>query len=65
MLRANDIVPRNIEPLEPQVHTLDTLSISKTSSRKGEYSKLKKEAKSGSESDDKDSMREKNPLVRF
>ena len=65
MLHANDIVRRNPEPLEPQEHTLDTLPISKTSSGKGEYFKLKKEAESGSESDDEVSMREKALLVRF
>ena len=65
MLRANDIVPRNPEPLEPQAHTLDTSPISETSSGKGKYSKLKKEAESRFESDDEDSMREKALLVCF
>ena len=66
MLRANDIVPRNPDLLESQEHTLDTPSISETSSGKGEYSeysKLKKEAEPESESDDEDSMREKVLLV--
>jgi hypothetical protein len=63
MLRANDIVPQNPEPLEPQVHTLDTLP---TSSGKGEP-RVKKEGESraGSETDDEDSIREKALLVRL
>ena len=65
MLRANDIVPRNIEPLELQEHTPNTPSVSEASSRNREYSKLKKEAESGSESDDEVSMREKALMVRF
>ena len=65
MLRANDIVPRNPEPLKHQEHTLDTLPISETSSGKGEYSILKREAESGPESDDEVSMREKALMVRF
>ena len=67
MLRANDIVPQNAEPLEPQENTLDTPSISETSSGKGDCSKLKKEpeAESGSESDDGDSIRETALLVCF
>jgi hypothetical protein len=65
MLRANDIVPRNPELLESQEHTLDTPPIAETSSGNGEYSKLKREAESGSDSDDEDSMREKVLLVRF
>ena len=61
MLHANGIVPRNPKLLESQEHTLDTT----LSSGKGEYSELKKEAKSASESDDEDSKREKALLVRF
>jgi hypothetical protein len=69
MLRANDIAPRNPEPLEPpsQERTLNTPLTSETSSGKGEHFKVKKEADSetGSETDDEDSMREKALLVRF
>ena len=65
MLRANDIVPRNPEPLEPQEHTHGTLRTSNTSG-KGKHSKVKREAdESGLETDDEDSMREKALLVRF
>ena len=63
MLRANDIVPRNPEPLEPQENALDTPPTSETFSGKGEQ--VKEEVESGSESDDEDSMREKALLVRF
>jgi hypothetical protein len=63
MLRANGIVPRNSKPQE---HNLDTPSTSKTSSEKGENSKVKKEAESDSEIDsDEDGIREKALLVRF
>jgi len=66
MLRANDIVPQNPEPREPQEHTLDTPPISETSSRKGEHSKVKEEVESGSESEtDEDSMREKALLAEL
>jgi hypothetical protein len=58
MLRANDIVP-------PQEHALETPPISETSSRKGEYIKVKRDVESGSEIDDEDSLsiREKVLLV--
>lgn len=66
MLRANDIAPRNPEPLVPQVRTLDTPPTCGTSSRKGEHFKVKREAvESGSETGDEDSMREKALLVCF
>ena len=67
MLRVNDIVPQNSEPLESQEHALNTPPTSKTSSRKGEHSKVKEEVESGSEIDDEDSMslREKALLVCF
>jgi hypothetical protein len=61
MLRANDIVPRNPDPIEP----LDA----ETSSGIGDHSKAKMEIKSESDSDseieDEDSMREKALLVSF
>ena len=62
MLRANDIAPRNPETLEA---ALDTPPTFKTSSRDEEHSKVKKEAESGSEIDDDDSIRVKALLVRF
>ena len=62
MLRANDIVPRNPEPFEPQEYTPLT---SEMSTRKGENSKVKKEVESGSDTDDDDRIREKALLVRF
>jgi hypothetical protein len=67
MLRANDIVPRNPEPFEPQVHALDPPPTSEMSSGRGEHSKVKKEVESGPEFDDsdEDSRREKTLLVRF
>ena len=68
MLRANDIVPRNPEPLEPQVHTHDIPTTSGTSIGKGETSKVKREAVEeglGSDTDDENSMREKALLVCF
>ena len=67
MLVANDIVPRNPEPLGPQEHALDTPSTSEIFSGKGKHSRVKKETGSGSGTDDsdEDSMREKALLVRF
>lgn len=66
MLHANDIVPRNPEPLRPQEHALDTLPTSEMSTGKGENSKVKKEAEVSSDTEDDDSMiREKALLVRF
>ena len=68
MLRANDIVPRNPEPLEPQVHTHDIPTTSGTPIGKGETSKVKREAVEeglGSDTDDENSMREKALLVCF
>ena len=67
MLRANDIVPRNPEPLEPQKSALDTVTPpkSETSSGKGKHFNVKKEVESGLEIDDKDSIKEKALLVRF
>ena len=62
MLRANDIVPRNPEPFEPQEHIPLT---SEMSTGKGENSKVKKEVESGSDTDDDDRIREKTLLVRF
>ena len=63
MLHANDIVPRNPEPLASQ-EALDTPPISETSSGKGKQRfKVEKEVESGSE--DEDSMKEKALLVRF
>ena len=62
MLRANDIAPRNPEFLKT---ALDTPPTSETPSRNVEHSKVKKEAESGSEIDDDDSIREKALLVRF
>jgi hypothetical protein len=64
MLHANGIVPRSPEPQE---RNLDTPSTSKTSSGKGNHSKVKKEAEFDSDFDDfdEDSMREKALLVRF
>ena len=64
MLLANDIVPRNPEPLEPQESALDAAAPS-TSETKGEHFKVKKEVESGLESDDEDSIREKALLVGF
>ena len=65
MLRANDIVPRNPD-LELHKPPLGTPTISETSSRKEEFSKVKKEAESCQENDDSDvSMREKALLVCF
>ena len=67
MLRANDIVPRNPELLEPQKSALDAVTPpkSETSSGKGKYFNVKKEVESGLEIDDKDSIKEKALLVRF
>ena len=69
MLLANDIVPRNPELFEPQEHTLHSTPVtSEMSTGKGESSKVKKEAKSRSVTDDDDSddrIREKALLVRF
>lgn len=66
MLRANDIVPRNPEPLAPQKRALDTPSTSQMSTRMGEQFKVKKEADgSGSDTDDEDSIKEKALLVCF
>ena len=64
MLRANDIVPQNSEPLEPQGHALNTFE---TSSVKEEYFEMKKEVESESEIYDEESlnMRENALLVRF
>ena len=62
MLRANDIAPRNPELLEA---ALDTPPTSETSSSNEEHFRVKKEAESGSEIDDDDSIREKALLVRF
>ena len=64
MLLANDIVPRNPEPLEPQESALDAAALS-TSETKGEHFKVKKEVESGIESDDEDSIREKALSVCF
>jgi hypothetical protein len=67
MLRANDIVPRNPDPL--QVDPLDALPTPETSSGIGDHSKAKREIGSESDSDseieDEDSMREKALLVGF
>ena len=65
MLRANDIVPRNLEALEHQEpETLDTPPASEMSLGKREQGyKVEKEVEFGS--DDEDSMREKALLVRF
>ena len=67
MLRANDIVPRNPEPLELQNSALDAVTPpkSETSSGKGKDFNVKKEVESGLEIDDKDSIKEKALLVRF
>ena len=67
MLRANDIVPRNPEHLEPQKSGFDAVTPpkSETSSGKGKYFNVKKEVESGLEIDDKDSIKEKALLVRF
>jgi hypothetical protein len=66
MLRANDIVPRNPEPIfEPQEYILNTHLTSEVSAGMGESSKVKKEAESGSDTGDEDSIREKALLVRY
>ena len=67
MLLANDIVPRNPEPLEPQESVLDaaTPPTSETSSGKQKHIKVEKDVESGLESDDEESITEKALLVRF
>ena len=67
MLRANDIAPRNPEPVKHQENTLDTPPPSENSSGKEERSEIKKETESGEEDDDSDDdrIREKALLVRF
>jgi hypothetical protein len=64
MLHANDIVPRNPEPLEPQEYALDTVT-PETSSGKGKQFKVEKDVESGLETDDEESMKEKALLVCF
>ena len=61
MLRANDIVPRNLE-----LPGHDSPPAREMSSGKGEYSKVKKGVESGPETDsesDEDSKRDKALLV--
>ena len=67
MLLANETVPRDPEPPEPQESALDAVAppTSETSSGKGKHLEVKKEVESGFETDDEDSMREKALLVRF
>jgi hypothetical protein len=65
MLRANDIIPRNPEPLKSQAHALETPPASETSSRKGEYTKVKSDVESGSDDEDSLNRREKALLVCF
>ena len=67
MLRAIDIIPRNPETPKPRTHGLETPPTSETSSRKGEYTKVKRDDESGSEIDDEDSLSriEKALLVCF
>ena len=67
MLCAIEIVPRNPKLLQPQEHTLGTLTMSETSLGKGKNSKVKMEEESGEEIDDSDEdcMKEKALLVRF
>ena len=67
MLRANDIVPRNAEPLVPQESALDvaTPPTSETSLGKRKHFKVEKDVESGLESDDEESIREKALLVCF
>ena len=67
MLRANDIVPRNAEPLVPQESALDvaTPPTSETSLGKRKHFKVEKDVESGLESDDEESIRERALLVCF
>ena len=67
MLRANDIVPRNPELLEPQKSALDAVTppTSETSSGKRKRIKAEKDVESGLESDDEEGIREKALLVCF
>jgi len=65
MLRANDIVPRNPELFESQEHALDTPPTSGISAGKGGKFKVKKEAESGSDTDDDNSIREKALLAEL
>ena len=68
MLRANNIVPRDLEPLEPQGHAFVTPPTSKTSSGKGEeHFEVKKEVESESESDDdsEDSLNMREIFLRL
>jgi len=66
ILRANGIVPRNPEPLQPQENnTLDTPPSPETSSGKGKRSRVKEEDDSELETDDEDNMREKALLAEL
>jgi hypothetical protein len=65
MLRANDMIPRNPQSLEPQEHALNASPTPETSSggKEEHYSKVKTEIELGSDMEDEDSMREKAFLV--
>ena len=67
MLLANETVPRDPEPPEPQESALDAVAppTSETSSGKGKHLEVKMEVESGIESDDEESIREKALLVCF
>ena len=64
MLQANEIIPRNPQPLE--LHdAFDTLPTPITSLEKRKHSKVKEESDSDGESEDEDRKREKALLVCF
>lgn len=65
MLQANEIAPRNPEPLKPREHTLDAPPTPETSSGKRKHRKVKEEVGSEGEYEDEESKREKALLVRF
>jgi len=65
MLQANEVAPRNPEPLESKERARDTLPTPETSSRKREHSIVKEESDSEGESEGEDSKREKALLVCF
>lgn len=64
MLRAAEIVPRNLEPLVPQERALNARPTSESSSRNGKRSKVEKEVESEDENEDEDSIKAKLLLVR-
>jgi len=65
MLQANEVAPRNPEPLEFQGHARDPPPSPETSSGKRKKFIVKKEFDSEGEFEDEESKREKTLSVRF